>query len=317
MNITVLDAASIGYDIDYSALSEFGELVVYDASTKEEVCDRLKDTEVAVLNKIKIGEKELASAPSLKLICIAATGYDNIDLAACRKNGVGVCNVVGYSTDSVAQLTVAMALSLACKLKTYTSFVESGEYSASSAPNKIEPVFHELAGKTRGIFGYGNIGKKVAKIAQALGCRVIACKRSGEGDVPVVDADTLCQEADIISLHVPLNEGTRHLINRQRLSKMKKTVMLINVARGAVTDEQAVADAVLRGDIAALGCDVYDGEPMKDTHPYYAIKELPQVLLTPHMAWAAFEARKRCLSEICENIRAFTKGKKRSRVDLV
>ena len=317
MKITVLDAASIGYDLDYSVYTAFGTLSVYDATDKDEICDRIKDTDVIILNKIKIGEKELASAQNLKLICIAATGFDNIDVAACRKKGVGVCNVVGYSTDSVAQLTVAMALSLACKLKEYAPFVESGAYSTSGAPNKIEPVFHELAGKTWGIVGYGNIGKKVAQIANALGCRIIVCKRTPEADVPVVDLNTLCKEADIISLHVPLSDGTRRMIGKEALSKMKKSAMLINVARGAVTDEQAVADAILSGQIAALGCDVYDGEPMKEDHPFFAIKHLPNVLLTPHMAWAAFEARKRCLDEIYQNIQAFTEGKTRSRVDLV
>ena len=317
MRITVLDAASIGYDLDYSILNAYGEVTVFDKTENNELCDRLCQTEVAVLNKIKITEKELQSAPSLKLICIAATGYDNVDLVACRKHGVGVCNVVGYSTDSVAQLTVAMALSLACKLSPYTEYVKNGAYTSSGVPNKIEPVFHELSGKTWGIFGYGNIGKKVAQIASALGCRVIACKRTDDPTVTVVDADTLCKEADIISLHVPLNEQTRHIIDQRRLSLMKNSAMLINVARGAVTDETAVANAVLNGKIGAFGCDVYSAEPMTESHPYYALRNCENVLLTPHMAWAAFEARKRCLADIAQNIQSFIEGKTRSRVDLI
>ena len=317
MKITVLDAGSIGYDLEYGSLGVFGDVEVYDRSEGEEIDARLKDAEVAVLNKVRITEAELRNAPALKLICIAATGYDNIDLAACRKHGVGVCNVVGYSTDSVAQLTVAMALSLATKLPAYSDLVKSGTYTKAGKPNAIEPVFHELQGKTWGIVGYGNIGKRVADIARALGCRIMVCKRTREEGVAVVDVDTLCKEADIISLHVPLTEQTRHMIDQRRLSMMKKSAMLINVARGAVTDEQAVARAIAGGHLGALGCDVYDGEPMTKNHPYYALRSLPQVLLTPHMAWAAYEARRRCLDDICANIRSYTEGGKRSRVDLL
>lgn len=316
MNITVLDAGTLGADLSLDTLKEFGTLNVYQSTTTAELLDRLKDAEVVVVNKVHIGADALTTAPKLKLICVAATGYDNIDLDACRKKGVGVCNVAGYSTDSVAQITVASVLYLVCHYGEYVPFVRNGSYTASSTANKVSPPFHELRGKTWGIVGYGNIGRQVEKIASAFGCKVLVCKRTPEEGVECVDIDRICRESDIITLHTPLNAETKGLINKNRIDIMKKGVILVNAARGAVTDEAALAEALVSGHIGGLGIDVYSTEPMPEVHPFYSLRQMPNLCPTPHMAWAAYESRQRCLAEICENISAFLKGEKRNRVDL-
>ena len=315
MNVTVFDKASIGMDLDYSPLSAYGKLTVYETSTPAEVKARLDGCEVAVINKVKLSAEVLSSADALKLICIFATGYDNIDVAYCREHGIAVCNVVGYSTESVAQLTIAMALSLCSYLPTYTAATASGWYSHQSSPNLLVPVYHELCGKTWGIIGYGNIGKKVAQIARAFGCRVLAYKRCPDSP-ECTDLETLLRKSDVISLHTPLNEQSRGMIGSEQIAMMDKKPIVVNVARGAVWDEAAVAQALIAGKISGLGCDVFSTEPFPTEHPFFEIKDRPDVCLTPHMAWASFEARERCLDEICQNIDAFQKGEQRNRVDL-
>ncbi|MBQ7378857.1 MAG: hydroxyacid dehydrogenase [Clostridia bacterium] len=315
MNITVFDKASIGEDLDYTPLSAHGELTVYDTSTPDQVKQRLVGCNVAVINKVKLSAEVLEHADVLKLICIFATGYDNIDVAYCREKGIAVCNVVGYSTESVAQLTVAMALSLSSHLPTYTASTASGWYSRQSSPNLLVPVYHELCGKTWGIVGYGNIGKKVGEIAKAFGCKVLAYKRNPDSP-DCTDLETLLRESDIISLHTPLNAESRGMIGAEQIDIMNKKPIVINVARGAVWDEAAIATALTEGKISGLGCDVFSTEPFPVEHPFFTIKDAPNVCLTPHMAWASFEARTRCLDEICKNIDAFQKGEKRNRVDL-
>ena len=315
MKITVFDKASIGEDLDYTPLCAYGELTVYDTSTPEQVKQRLVGCEVAVINKVKLSAKVLACADTLKLICIFATGYDNIDVSYCKEHGIAVCNVVGYSTESVAQLTVAMALSLCSHLPTYHAAVASGWYSGQESPNLLVPVYHELCGKTWGIVGYGNIGKKVAQVAKAFGCRVLAYKRNPDRE-ECTDLETLLRESDIISLHTPLNAQSRGMIGQAQIAMMDKKPIVINVARGAVWDEAAIARALKNGQISGMGCDVFSTEPFSVKHPFFEIKDHPAVCMTPHMAWASFEARERCLNEICMNIDAFRKGEQRNRVDL-
>ena len=312
MKITVLDSATLGDDLDLSPLSEVGETEVYKNTAPDEVSVRIAESDVVVINKIKLNESNLSSARNLKLICIAATGYDNIDVAYCKKAGIAVCNVEEYSTHSVSQITVATVLSLACHLPEHSKTVKSGRYTASGVANSLTPVYHELAGKTWGIIGYGNIGRQVGKVAEAFGCRVIASRRSGGASV-----EEVCRESDIITIHTPLNDSTRGLISREMIALMKKDVIVVNAARGLVTDERAIADAVKEGRIGAFGSDVFSVEPFGTDHPFYEIKDYPNVCLTPHMAWGAYEARVRCLSEIVENIKAFQKGEIRSRVDLM
>ena len=259
--------------------------------------------------------QNLPMAKNLKLICLAATGFDNVDLAYCRSVGIGVCNVVGYSTQSVAQLTLSMALSLYTHLNEYTEFVRSGEYTQKGIANRLIPVYHEIADKTWGIVGYGNIGRQVAQVAQAMGCRVLIYKRTPIEGLDCVNFDTICQKSDILSLHVPLNEQTRNLLDAEHIGMLKKDAIVINVARGAVADEEALADAVLNGEIGGIGIDVYSKEPFDAEHLFNKIKHFPNVLLTPHMAWGGYETRVRLLGEIKENILAFFKNESRCRVD--
>lgn len=314
MKIVILDSGTLGADIDLSPIRAVGEVTEYKATSPAEVAERVKDAEVIVLNKVKLGRDNLAGAKKLRLICVAATGYDNIDTEFCRDNGIALCNVPGYSTNNVAQLSVAMALSLVTHLGEYRSFVHSGEYRKSPNANRLEPVYHEIAGMTWGVVGGGGIGSKVAEIATALGCRVLLCRRKPETRYEAADIDTLCRECDIISLHVPLSDETRGMISRERIASMKDGVVIVNTARGAVCDEQALADGILSGKIGALGVDVYSKEPFGEDHPFNAILDRENVCLTPHMAWGSYEARQRCVQRMAENITEFFSGNIHNRI---
>ncbi|MBR2338049.1 MAG: hydroxyacid dehydrogenase [Clostridia bacterium] len=314
MKIVVLDAATLGTDLDLSPLSELGEVTVYADTVAEQAQERLRDADVAVVNKLKMNEKTL-DGTAVKLVCVAATGYDNIDTSYCAAHGIGACNVPGYSTDNVAQLTLAMALSLVTHLTEYRTFVHTGQYAKSGVANYLSPQYHEISALTWGVVGGGGIGSRVAQLAQAMGCRVLMCRRKPDDRFETADIDTLCEQADILSLHVPLTAETRGMINADRLARMKDGAILINVARGAVTDEEAVAQAVESGKLGGLGVDVYTAEPFDDTHPFARIVDRDNVCLTPHMAWGSVEARQRCLREIVENIRAYTAGSRRNRVE--
>ncbi len=315
MKITVLDANTLGNDIDVSRISSVGDLTVYDFTENDQVAERIKDSDVVVLNKIKLNEENLASAENLKLICVTATGYDNIDIEYCKKRGIQVSNIVGYSTNSVAQVTVATVLELATHIREFNRYVTSGDYTKNGVANKVTPAFHELSGKTWGIIGLGNIGKKVAAVAEAFGCKVLAFKQTPDENYNCTDLETLCRSSDIISIHTPLTEKTRGLIGKRELDMMKPSVILYNAARGAVTDEAAIAEAVLDKKIGAFGCDVYSVEPFPASHPMQKISNLPNVCLTPHMAWASFEARNLCIDEVIENIKAFKLGITRNKVN--
>ncbi len=318
MQITFLDAATLGEDLSEQIKRIFGVLgnvTVYESTNAENFEDHVRGADVLILNKYKLNRENLPQASSLKLICVSATGYDNIDVPYCREHGIAVCNVIGYSTQCVSQLTVGMALSLVTHLSEYTECVESGEYTRRGIANCLFPVYHEIAGKTWGIVGFGNIGRQVGKVAQALGCRVLVNKRTPVDDWNCVDFDTICRESDILSIHVPLSDATRGMLDREHLAMMKSDAIVINVARGAVTDEQALADAVKEGRLGGIGVDVYSVEPMSESHPFQEIKSLPNVLLTPHMAWGGYETRVRLLEEMAENIMAYERSERRCRVD--
>lgn len=315
MKIVLLDTATLGEDLDLSPIFRVGDAVEYKHTAPDEVAERIADAEVVVINKIKLNERNLSCANALKLICITATGYDNIDVAYCRTRGIAVCNVPGYSTDSVAQLTMAMALSLITHLNEYRSCVHSGEYSASGVANRLTPVFHEFSSLTWGIVGGGAIGSRVAELATAFGAKILVCRRAIETRYEQVDIDELCRRCDIITLHVPLNDTTRHLINRERIASMKPNAVLINVARGAVTDEEALTEAIEQNRLGGLGVDVYSLEPFNNEHPFNRILNDERVCLTPHMAWGSSEARARCISVIADNIRSFEAGGRNNRVD--
>ncbi len=315
MKIAFFDLDSIGNDLDLTPITSLGECEIFKTTAPDEIKSRIFDTEVAIINKIKMTKEVLASAPKLKLICVAATGFDNIDTDFCREKGIAVCNVPGYSTNSVALVTVSLVLALMSKLNTYSDFVKSGEYTASGLPNRLTPAFNDLYGKTWGIVGYGNIGRQIGKVAKAFGCRVVYNKSTPADDEGYRNIDSLCRESDIITLNCPLNGQTRNMINAERLSAMKSTAILVNTARGAVCDEVAVAEAVKAQKIGAFGCDVYSTEPFSDSHPFREIKNFDNVILTPHYAWASFEARTKVIYEMAENIKAFGKNILRNRVE--
>lgn len=314
MKIVVLDAITLGEDLDISKALQYGEMTVYDNTNPEDVAYRINEADVIFVNKVRLNEENLKDAKNLKLICEAATGYDNIDTAYCKRANIAVCNVPGYSVHSVAQVTVSMVLYLANHLPKYTGYTKSGEYSSGKGANILKPVFSELYGKTWGIVGYGAIGKKVAEVARAFGCNILAYKRTPVDDVKCCDIDYLMENSDIISVHIPLSDETRGLISQERIAKMKKSAILVNTARGLVTDEKALCTAVKEGKIAGFGTDVYSSEPFPKESPFYEIKDLDNVCLTPHMAWGAKEARERCFNEMLINMQAFFNGEERNRV---
>lgn len=315
VKIVILDAATLGDDMEFSLFDPMGGVEVYQTTSESELGERIADADVIIVNKIKLNAKNLPAVKNLKLICVTATGFDNIDLDYCRENKIGVCNVKGYSTNSVAQLTVSMALSLLMNLPSFDRYVKDGSYTKSGVQNYLKPAFHEAAVMKWGIVGLGNIGKTVARAAQALGAEVIVYTRTKNPDYNCVGIDELCAGADIISVHTPLNESTRNLINKERIAKMKNNAVFINVARGAVADERALADAVKNKKIGGIGIDVYSAEPLSADSPYNEILAYDNVIFTPHMAWGAYEARVRCMEEIKKNIEAFFNGETRNRVD--
>ena len=316
MKIVILDRASLGSDTPVDKLSALGELTVYNSSTPDEVLERVCDADVIIINKVKVTKAVFDAAKSLKLVCVFATGFDNIDISAAREHGVGVCNVPGYSSESVALFTAAKVTALYTHLLEYRNFVNSGEYTASGVPNRLVPIYHELYGKTWGIVGYGGIGKAVARIAKGLGARVIVNKRTLIEGAECVDIETLCKESDIITLHCPLNSETRGLISKEKIDLMKPSVIIVNEARGAVVVESDIRDAILNERIAGYGCDVYSAEPFDASHPYNDIMQLDNVILTPHAAWGAYEARERCLNIIINNINSFFSDNLLNRVDI-
>ncbi len=316
MKIVVLDAATLGKDLSLTPLHSLGEVTVYPKTDPSLLAERLADCEVAILNKIQITKELVQSLPKLQLICVTATGYDNIDINACRACGVAVCNVKGYSTNSVAQVTLSIALSLFTHLEPYREWVRSGNYRNAGIQNALEPVFHEIAGKTWGIIGLGNIGRQVARVAEAMGCRVVCTSRTPKREYENLSLNELCAVSDIISLHLPLTEQTKGCIGKEQLALMKPDAILINVARGALLNEEAVVEAIEQGRLGGFGTDVYAPEPLSAESPLNRILNRENVIATPHMAWGAFEARTRCIDQIVQNILAFQAGEEHNRVDL-
>ena len=316
MKIVVLDKATLGEDITLESLELIGEVTAYCSSTYAQALERVKDADAIVLNKVKITHEIIESAPRLKIICVTATGYDNIDIDAAKKHGVAVCNVPGYSTDSVTLFTLATTLSLVAHLREYNKYVVDGSYTRSRVANRLTPVYHELSSMTWGIIGYGNIGKAVGKVARALGAKVIVNKRTSVEDVECVSLNELCKRADIITIHCPLNQDTQNIINKDTISIMKNNVIIVNEARGAVVNAKDIRDAIKSGKIGGFGSDVYDGEPFGEDSPLYEIMTFDNVLLTPHAAWGANESRVRCINTVADNIRKFVDGKIQNRVDI-
>lgn len=317
--MVILERNSVGTDVSVDCISDFGEVTAYgNTVTVEEVKERVRDADIVIANKSPLNEETLRDAPNVKLICEFATGFDNCDLQYCSSRGIKVTNVVDYCTGMVAQHTFALALALSEKLPHYDEYVKSGAYSAQDRFSNFDLPFLELEGKTWGIVGMGNIGKRVAKIAAAFGCRVIFYSVTGKSsctDYPQVDMDTLLAESDFLSLHCPLSGLTRNLIDADALKKMKKTAILLNVARGKVVDNTALYNALVNGEIAAAGLDVVESEPLEQSNPLSRLKDSNQLIITPHLAWASVEARTRCVRGAHENIAAFLRGESRNVVN--
>ena len=320
MKIVILERNSVGSDVSVDCISDFGEVTVYgNTVTREEVKERVKEADIIIANKAPLDEETLKDAPKVKLICEFATGFDNCDLAYCSSRGIRVANVRDYCTAMVAQHTFAMALALSEKLPHYDNYVKSGAYSAQDRFSNFDIPFYELEGKVWGIVGMGNIGRRVAKIAGAFGCKVIFYSVTGKStctEYRQVDFDTLLAESDFLSLHCPLSELTMNLIDGAALKKMKKTAILLNVARGRVVDNRALYQALVDGEIAAAGLDVVESEPLELSNPLAGLKDSNRLIITPHLAWASVEARTRCVWEAHENIAAFLRGESRNVVNL-
>lgn len=318
MKLVVLERNSVGTDIpmDYSDL---GDVVYYENTvTAQEVSERTSEAEVVIVNKAPINEQSLSESKNVKLICVLATGYDNIDLQYCTKRGIKVANIVNYSTAAVAQHTFTLALALYEKLAHYDRYVKGGEYQAQSRFSNFDVPYRELDGKTWGIIGMGNIGKKVAHIASAFGCNVIFHSVTGQSKVAEyeqVDFETLLKESDVLSIHCPLSDLTRNLINWEAFVKMKKEAVLVNVARGPVVNNQDLYRALTEGQIMAAGLDVLEKEPLQADNPLGKLQDSNQIIITPHLAWASVEARIRCVSEVRENILAYQRGEERNLVN--
>ena len=319
MKIVIADKDSVGTDMDYSIYDELGEVTYYDDKvTEENAAERLKGANVLVINKSLITDKLLDAAPDLELICEFATGFDNANIPACDRHGVKVANVVNYSTASVAQHTFAMLFYLMENLRHYDEFVKSGAYADQEHFCCLDIPFDELDGKTYGIVGMGNIGKKVAQIATAYGAHVIFYASSGHSDCTdyeQVSFDELLERSDVISLHCPLTDRTRDLFDKRAFEKMKKTAILINVARGAVVVEKDLSEALIHGEIAAAGLDVLSPEPMAKDSTLLKIQDSGKLIVTPHLAWASTQARTRCLDEVKKNIVSWMEGKPRNIVN--
>lgn len=301
MKIVFLDAKTIGDDIDLSGYRELGEVVTYDFSTTEEARERTKDADVIVLNKVEINEASIGEAAHLKLVCVTATGTNNLDKEYLAKRNIPWRNVAGYSTETVAQHTFALLFYLMEKLRYYDDYVKSERYVEDVSFTHFDHVFHELSGKTWGIIGLGAIGRRVADIAKLFGCHVIYYSTSGKNDqkdYERVSFDELLCTSDIVSVHAPLTPETNGLMNAEAFGKMKPEAIFLNLGRGPIVVEQDLADALKNGQIAAAGLDVLCKEPMAADNPLKEIKDSERLLITPHIAWASIEARTRLMQII-------------------
>jgi len=315
MNIVILERASVGDEISVEAIEKLGNVTIYDTTPVDSIPERIQDAEVIIANKSPLNEKTLDNASKVRLICELATGYDNVDLDYCRKRGIAVRNVKGYSTDAVVQHTFALCLYLFEKLDYYDNYVKSGEYSRQDSFSHYDYKFSELASKTWGVIGLGAIGSRVADIAAAFGCNVVRYSlRDNPSDsaYKTLDFDEFLSTCDIFSIHCPLNDDTRGLFDYKAFSKMKRDAILINVARGGIVVDADLYRALNENLIYGAGLDVTSTEPMSDENPLSDYMDSTRLIVTPHMAWASVEARNRVVKETALNIEAFIKGEDRN-----
>lgn len=308
MKLVFLDAKTVGEDIDLSSYDALGEVVKYGFSAPEEIPERVKDADVLIINKIEINEQTIGAAQNLKLVCVTATGTNNLDKEYLAKRGIAWRNVAGYSTESVTQHTFALLFYLLEKMRYYDDYVKDEKYVNDTIFTHFAEHFNEINGKTWGIIGLGAIGRRVADIAKAFGAHVIYYSASGSAPqegYEQVDFETLLSESDIVSVHAPLNEYTKNLMDKKAFAKMKKTAIFLNLGRGPIVVEQDLCDALEAGEIAAAGLDVLCKEPMSETNPLVKIKDSKRLIITPHIAWASVEARNRLMQIIAGQIKDF------------
>ncbi len=308
MKIVFLDVKTIGEDIDLSGFNKLGEIIKYPFSTSADVPERTLDADVLIVNKVQINEQTIGQAKNLKLVCVAATGTNNLDKTYLDKRGIAWRNVAGYSTESVAQHTFAMLFYLLEKLRYYDDYVKEDRYTNDTIFTHFAEHFYELKDKTWGIIGLGNIGRRVARIAEAFGARVIYTSPSHSAPQEgyrQVEMDTLLAESDIISVHAPLNEYTENLIDMEVFKKMKKGCIFLNLGRGPIVVEADLADALEQNILTAAGLDVLCEEPMSEDNPLRRIKDSKKLFITPHIAWASVEARTRLMSIILGQVKEF------------
>lgn len=304
MKMVFLDAATMG-DVSFAPLERLGSLLCYDSSTPEEALERVSDCDVLIVNKVRVTPELIDAARDLKLICETATGVNNIDIEYAAKKGIPVRNVAGYSTPTVAQATFMHILSLVGGAPYFDDAVKSGRYSASGMFTDVSVNWWELAGKTIGIIGMGNIGRKVAQIAEAFGMKVCYFSTSGTShckDYPSLPLEQLLAQADIVSVHAPLNERTDALIGEKELAMMKPSAYIVNMGRGGIVVEEALVKAVDEGVIAGAALDVYSVEPLPEDCCYLKARHPERFRFAPHVAWASEEARARLLGMVAENI---------------
>ena len=312
MKIVFLDESTVTKDdIDFSSVKSLGDYAAYPNSDEKQIIERAAGAEVVIANKAPMNKNVIGALDKLRMISVIATGYNNVDLEAAKEKDVRVCNVAGYAAGSVPQHTFALILNLATKAYLYDRDIKSGAWQKASSFTLLTYRTFELAGKTIGIIGFGTIGRGVARIAEGFGMKVLAHDACGIKDSkhPNTGLDTVFRESDIVTVHCPLTEDTRDLIDAGALAKMKKTALVINTARGGIVDEKALAEALDAGTIAGAGVDVLTEEPPKNGNILIQAKN---VIMTPHSAWSTREARQNLVDETAGNIRAFNEGRERN-----
>ena len=314
MRIVVADAATVvGHGIDLEFLKEFGEVTVYDLTQPEQLIPRLQGADAVICNKVCITAEVMAACPTLRYVGLFATGYNNIDVEYAAAHGVTVCNVPGYSTEAVAQHTFALLLAVTDRVHEYNQTVAQGDWVRSRTFAYFPIPLTELSGKTMGIVGYGAIGRRVGDMARAFGMKVLACGRRPipDGDVEQVPFEELLRRADVVSMHCPLNADSVGMMDAAAFAKMKRGAIFINTSRGGLVDEQALRAALDSGHLLGAGVDVLQVEPMSEDCPLLGA---PNLLITPHVAWAGVETRRRLMGVVAENIRRFLNGTPINRV---
>lgn len=308
MKLVVTDAATVtGGDISLDFLKKYGEVEIFELTPPELVAERIKDADIVICNKTRLSKENMKSARKLKYIGLFATGYNNIDIDYAREHDIAVCNAPGYSTESVAQHTIALLMAIVNRVGEYNRTVSEGDWIKSSTFSYFPIPIIELNGKVLGIIGYGSIGRRVGDIARAFGMKLLVYNRSRITDpnAEQVDLDTLLKNADVVSLHCPLNDASNGIIGKDALAKMKQGAILINTARGPLIDEAALRAALDSGKLAGAGVDVLCTEPMTADCSLYGA---PNCFITPHIAWAGLEPRTRLMGIVGENIEAFLNG---------